>query len=63
MSRLPDPEDWFEIEDRKQAAFEASLPRCDCCKQPMTEWYRIPQKFGDLLVCTDCATKEEYEEE
>lgn len=63
MDRIPDNFDFFDAYDRKQAAWEASLPVCDCCGCHMAEWYRIPQKFGDLLVCTECATKEEYEEE
>mgnify|MGYP006992070952 CR=1 FL=1 len=53
----------YDIHERDQVRWEKKLPICDICKQPMTEWYRIPQKFGDLLVCTDCATKEEYEGE
>lgn len=60
---MKDNFDFYDDYEREQARKEKELPVCDCCKQPMTEWYRIPQKFGDLLVCTDCATKEEYEEE
>ena len=55
--------DLYEFHEREQARRESKLPVCDCCGERMYEWYRIPQKFGDLLVCTDCATKEEYEEE
>lgn len=55
--------DFYDAHEKDFVKWEKKLPVCDCCKQPMTEWYRIPQKFGDLLVCTDCATKEEYEEE
>ena len=54
MARIFDNSDWFEIEDRKQAAFEAKLPKCDICDEPMTEWAAIPQKFGTLNVCEDC---------
>lgn len=55
--------DFYDDYEREQARKEKALPICDCCGERMTEWYRIPQKFGDLLVCTDCATKEEYEGE
>lgn len=60
---MKDNFDLYDDEELRQERLEARLPVCDCCGERMTEWYRIPQKFGDLLVCTDCATKEEYEEE
>lgn len=60
---MKDNFDFFEAEDIRIAMKEATLPKCDCCGAPMEEWYRIPQRDGDLLVCTDCAVKEEYEEE
>ena len=55
--------DLWDAEDRKNAAWEAKLPVCDLCGEPMTEWYRIRQKFGDLLVCPDCIEHEYYDEE
>ena len=60
--KIPDNFDFFEWEDQRRAAYEARLPKCDCCGDPMDEWYRIPQKFGDLLVCNNCITKEYWEE-
>lgn len=63
MSRLLDPEDWFEIEDRKQAAWEAQLPLCDICGEPMAEWLHVSYKLMDILVCEKCAVWESYEEE
>lgn len=63
MSRIFDNSDWFEIEDRKQAAFEASLPKCDICGAPMTEWLHVSYKLMDILICEDCTVWEMYEED
>lgn len=55
--------DLYDIHERDQVKWEKVLPLCDCCHQPMTEWYRIHMRLTDLLVCEDCITHEEYEEE
>jgi formylmethanofuran dehydrogenase subunit E len=51
MARLLDPEDFFEIEDRRLAKLEADAPHCDWCGEAMWEYYYL---IGDDKVCDRC---------
>lgn len=60
---MKDNFDAFDRYDAERARAEEKTPVCSICGEHMWEWYRISQKFGDLLVCENCISHEYYEEE
>ena len=53
--RHGDPLDDFDRLDRRQARYEARLPKCDICRQPIQD--EDLYDLGDELVCHDCLDK------
>ena len=54
--------DLFDIEDRKNAEWEARLPVCDGCGEHMSEWYEVSYKLQTWRFCKECCQERYYEE-
>ena len=62
MVNVPDNFDFAEWEDERRSAYEARLPKCDCCGDPMEEWYEVSYKLQTWYFCKNCVTEGYYEE-
>ena len=63
MTRLRDNLDYFELEDIRQAMWEASLPVCDCCGEHIAEYYEVHYHGAMYVFCKECCQERYVEEE
>lgn len=54
--RSGDPVADFARWDKAQQAWEDSLPRCECCGEPIDDYV---WQIDDLILCGECA-REKY---
>ena len=56
MSELRDYNDLYDAHEAEQAAYEARLPVCPMCNQPIMDEYYYD--IGDGPICPDCFNNE-----